>query len=159
MGYLKQRLAGLNHFLKLDVFLQPVQQFVGRHCQTTTFAPVMLTDKEKMFLDYWAKNRDRQKKLFYQLAVGLPFGLLLGAIIMANFFSGWYKRADMIANSQFNPWVLYIAVLLIAVFFAVFSKKFQWDQQEQRYKELLHKQQKNENKNQETHENDVQENA
>ena len=109
------------------------------------FCADMLTDKEKMFLDYWAKNRDRQKKLLYQLGVGLPLGLVLGAVIMANFFSGWYKRADMIANSQFNPVVLYIAVLMIAVFFAVFSKKFQWDQQEQRYKELLHKQKLNQN--------------
>ena len=92
-----------------------------------------------MFLEYWEKNRDRQKKLLYQLGFGLPFGLLLGAIILTNFFSGWYKRAEMIANSQFNPVVLYIAVLAIAVFIAIFSKKFEWDQQEQRYKELLFK--------------------
>ncbi|HSC55313.1 MAG TPA: hypothetical protein VLC98_16895 [Phnomibacter sp.] len=114
----------------------------------------MLTEKEKAFLGYWEKNRDRQKKLLYQLAVGLPSGLLVGALILTNFFSGWYKRAEMIANSQFNPWVLYIAVLIIAVFIAVFSKKFQWDQQEQRYKELKHKQQKFENEtkqNNETH--------
>lgn len=118
----------------------------------------MLTDKEKMFLDYWAKNRDRQKKLLYQLGVGLPLGLVLGAVIMANFFSGWYKRAEMIANSQFNPVVLYIAVLLIAVFFAVFSKKFQWDQQEQRYKELLHKQKLNQEKpNEEKQDHEVHE--
>jgi hypothetical protein len=102
----------------------------------------MLTEKEKAFLTYWEKNRNKQKKLVYQLAVGLPFGLVIGALILTNFFAGWYKRAEMIANSQFNPWVLYIAVLLIAIFFAVFSKKFQWDQQEQRYKELRQKQQK-----------------
>lgn len=92
-----------------------------------------------MFLEYWEKNRNRQKKFLYQLGFGLPFGLLLGAVILTNFFSGWYKRAEMIANSQFNPVVLYIAVLAIAVFIAIFSKKFEWDQQEQRYKELLFK--------------------
>ncbi len=94
----------------------------------------MLTPSEEEFLVWWPANRNRQKKLMYQLMVGLPFGLILGVIIIANFFSGWYKRADMIANSSFNPMVLYLAALLIAVFFAVFSKKFQWDQQEQRYK-------------------------
>ncbi len=114
--------------------------------ETITFATFMLTEKEIAFLAYWEKNRNRQKKLVYQLAVGLPFGLVIGAFILTNFFSGWYKRAEMIANSQFNPWVLYVALLLIAVFFAIFSKKFQWDQQEQRYKELKHKQQKFENK-------------
>lgn len=104
----------------------------------------MLSPKEEEFLEYWRKSRDRQKKIFYQLLVGLPFGLLLGVIIVANFFSGWYKRADMIANGNFNPVVLYLAVAGIAVFFAVFSKKFQWDQQEQRYRELLFKKQKQE---------------
>ena len=102
----------------------------------------MLSAKEEAFLKYWEANRDRQKKLLYQLLVGLPFGLLLGIIIIANFFSGWYKRAEMIANASFNPIVLYLAALLIAVFFAVFSKKFQWDQREQRYKELIFKKQK-----------------
>ena len=102
----------------------------------------MLTPKEEAFLEWWKANRERQKKLLYQLLVGLPFGLILGVLIIANFFSGWYKRAEMIANSSFNPMVLYLAAVLIAVFFAVFSKKFQWDQQEQRYKELMFKKQK-----------------
>lgn len=102
----------------------------------------MLSDKEEAFISWWKQHRNRQKKLFYQLLVGLPFGLLISVIIIANFFSGWYKRADMIANSEFNPMVLYLAAALIAVFFAVFSKKFQWDQQEQRYLELLAKKQK-----------------
>lgn len=102
----------------------------------------MLTEKEKAFIDYWEKNRGRQKKFFYQLAVGLPFGLLIGVIIITNFSAGWYKRADMIANSSFNPVVLYVAAAVIAVFFAVFSKKFQWDQSEQRYRELKAKEEK-----------------
>ena len=102
----------------------------------------MLTHKEEAFLVWWEANRGRQKKFIYQLLVGLPVGLILGVLIIANFVSGWYKRAEMIANASFNPMVLYLAALLIAVFFAVFSKKFQWDQQEQRYKELMYKKQK-----------------
>lgn len=99
----------------------------------------MLSEKEEAFLKYWEKARNRQKKFVYQLAVGLPVGLVFGMLIIANFYSGWYKRADMISNSQFNPIVLYVAVALIAVFFAIFSKKFEFDQQEQRYKELTAK--------------------
>ncbi len=99
----------------------------------------MLSDKEEAFLKYWEQARNRQKKFVYQLAVGLPVGLVFGMLIIANFYSGWYKRADMISNSQFNPIVLYVAVALIAVFFAIFSKKFEFDQQEQRYKELTAK--------------------
>lgn len=100
---------------------------------------IMLTPKEEEFLVYWKTARIRQRKLMYQLLVGLPMGLLLGILVIANFFSGWYKQADMVANSSFNPAVLYVAVAFIAVFFSVFSKKFQWDQQEQRYKELIFK--------------------
>ncbi|TAD84359.1 MAG: hypothetical protein EAY75_13300 [Bacteroidetes bacterium] len=105
-----------------------------------------LTPKEEAFLNYWSTNRLRKKRVWYQLLVGLPLGLLFGVVIMVNFYSGWYKRADMMVNNQrFNPVVLYIAVIAIAVFMAVFSKKFQWDQYEQRYRELLFRQQKNEN--------------
>jgi uncharacterized membrane protein len=102
----------------------------------------MLSEKEESFLKYWEGARNRQKKLLYQLGVGLPVGLLFGMMIIMNFYAGWYKRADMIANSRFNPIVLYIAVIIIAVFFAIFSKKFQFDQQEQRYKELVAKKRK-----------------
>jgi uncharacterized protein YacL len=102
----------------------------------------MLSEKEEQFLVWWKANRDRQKKWMYQLMVGLPVGLLLGVLIIANFSSGWYQRADMVANSRFNPVILYLAAALIAVFFAVFSKKFQWDQREQLYKELISKKEK-----------------
>lgn len=102
----------------------------------------MLTEKEEAFLAYWEANRDRQKKLMYQLLVGLPVGLLLCAIITFNFYSGWYKRATMVADSKFDPVVLIVALLIIAVFIAVFSKKFQWDQQQQRYLELMAKKNK-----------------
>jgi sterol desaturase/sphingolipid hydroxylase (fatty acid hydroxylase superfamily) len=104
----------------------------------------MLTDKEKAFLEYWPTARQRQKKVLYQLGVGLPVGLIFGVLIIANFYSGWYQRADMISNSRFNPAVLYVAVVIIAVFIAVFSKKFQYDQQEQRYLELLEKKKRSE---------------
>ncbi len=106
----------------------------------------MLTDKEEAFLKYWEGARNRQKKLIYQLAVGLPFGLIFGVLIIANFYSGWYTRADMISNSRFNPVVLYVAVALIAVFFAIFSKKFEYDQQQQKYLELTFKKKKAEKK-------------
>lgn len=99
----------------------------------------MLSEKEEAFISYWEGARKRQKKLAYQLLVGLPIGLLFGVLIIMNFYAGWYKRADMIANSRFNPIVLYVAVVIIAVFFAIFSKKFQYDQLEQKYRELLKK--------------------
>lgn len=98
----------------------------------------MLTEEEKTFVAYWEKNRERQATLKYQLLFGLPLGILVSLPLLVNFLFGrfWYKRADAVGSSQFNPLVLVFAVLLIAVFVAVFYKKFQWDKHEQRYLEL-----------------------
>lgn len=99
----------------------------------------MLSKREEEFIIYWQKNRDRNKKLFYQLLLGLPAGLLICAGILLSLDLDWYQRANMVANSQMNPFVLLIAIVAIAVFMAIFYKKYHWDQNEQRYKELLYK--------------------
>ncbi|KYP12892.1 hypothetical protein [Flavihumibacter sp. CACIAM 22H1] len=104
----------------------------------------MLSQEEKDFLVYWEKNRDRQKKTFRQWLIGLPIGLLLGLPIFLNYVLGWYKRAGMVAGSQFNPLVLIIALLAIVTFMAIFYKQYQWDQYEQKYRELKVKGEKEE---------------
>ena len=99
----------------------------------------MLSKREEEFIVYWEKNRDRNKKLFYQLLVGLPAGLLICSGILLSLDIDWYQRANMVANSEMNP--LYCSSLLLPLLFLwpSFYKKYQWDQNEQRYKELLHK--------------------
>src|SRR4051812_14987638 len=101
----------------------------------------MLSTEEKNFLVYWEANRLSQKSTLKQWLVGLPLGMLFGIPILINFFSGWYKRADMVLNSQlsnrgFNPLVLIIALLLIISFMAIFSKRHRWEMNEQKYLEL-----------------------
>ncbi|HVY74041.1 MAG TPA: hypothetical protein VG890_04380 [Puia sp.] len=103
----------------------------------------MLTEEEESFIRYWEANRDRQKKTFRQFLLGIPLALLFVIPILINLFSGWYKRADMeLRTGGINPGVLLFAILGIVVFIAVFSRKFQWDQREQRYRELLEKKRK-----------------
>ena len=100
------------------------------------------TDKDQ-FIEYWKNNRDREKKLFRQLVFGLPLGLLIGVGIFISVVTGrWYERAQMVANTQLNPNVLIVAILLIAVFTGFFYKKFKWEQNEQLYKELKSKKEK-----------------
>ena len=100
----------------------------------------MLSDEEEAFIIYWAANREKQKRTFRQFLLGIPLALLFVVPITLNFFSGWYKRAAMIRDtSDFNPGVLLLALILIVVFIAVFSRKFKWEQYEQRYIELLAK--------------------
>ena len=100
----------------------------------------MLGKEENDFIGYWEKNRLRQKKLLRQFLVGIPLGLLFVIPTVISFTSGWYKRADMEANNgEFNPMVLFVALLLIVGFTAIFYQRWKWDQYEQRYRELLAK--------------------
>lgn len=101
----------------------------------------MLSEDELRFISWWAHNRNKEKKWFKQWLIGLPLGLCFGIAILLNFFSGWYKRADMIlhsgvSNRAFNPLILIIAMLLIVSFVAIFSKRHKWEMNEQKYREL-----------------------
>ncbi|PWU02729.1 MAG: hypothetical protein C5B52_04745 [Bacteroidetes bacterium] len=96
----------------------------------------MLTPQEKSFIEYWEHHRDRDKKTYYQLLIGIPVGLLFALPIFFNYASGWYTRAIMVGNAQFNPMVLIIALFAIAAFYAIFNKKHRWEMNEQRYLEL-----------------------
>jgi hypothetical protein len=73
------------------------------------------------------------------LLFGLPIGLLFSLPIVINFLLGrlWYKRADAVGLSQFNPAVLIIAVMVISVFIAIVNRRFRWEKLEQQYLELL----------------------
>lgn len=94
-------------------------------------------------MNWWKENREKEKSLFKQLSMGLPLGLLMGLGILLNFVTGWYTRANMVANSQSTPMVLIVAIAIIAIFCSVFYKRHRWEMNEQRYIELQHKQSKN----------------
>jgi len=98
----------------------------------------MLSKDEAAFIKYWEANRLKRKKLFRQFLVGIPLGLLIVIPTVVSLTSGWYKRAEMEANSSdFNPMVLFIALLVIVGFTAIFHQRWKWEQYEQRYLELL----------------------
>ncbi len=100
----------------------------------------MLTADEKKFIAFWEANRLKRKKTFRNLAIGLPLGSIITIAILINFYSGWYKRADMVIRSGSSLLLLLvIAALLIVVFITIFSARHQWDINEQRYREFLAK--------------------
>jgi type VI protein secretion system component VasK len=74
-----------------------------------------------------------------QLYIGLPFATVLVFAIVINFFSGWYKRADMKIRTESPSLILVIGIacILIVVFTTVFSVRHKWDQNEQHYRELI----------------------
>jgi hypothetical protein len=105
----------------------------------------MLSQEERDFIEYWEQNRLRQKKTARQFLLGIPVALLFVVPILINFFSGWYKRAAMMANtSDFNPGVLLAALLLIVGFIAIFSRRLKWERNEDRYVELTAKKRRDE---------------
>ena len=105
----------------------------------------MLTEEETKFIEYWEANRLRRKKVMKQLSLGLPLATLLVVTIFINFFSSWYKKAEMVRNEMVKNkessliLVLLAACILIVVFTTVFYVRHKWDLHEQRYRELLAK--------------------
>ena len=113
-------------------------------CHPPNFAAMMSTEEQR-FVEYWRENRLRRRKIYRQLAIGLPMATLLVVAIFANYFSSWYKKAEMVRNqvNQQNNGsqilILIVAALFIVVFIVIFGARHKWDQHEQRYRELLAK--------------------
>jgi hypothetical protein len=101
----------------------------------------MLTEDEKQFLEYWEQNGNKEKKPLRQIMLSAPLGLVFALpILVLVIFHGWYKNMVYISDAQLI--VIIIAVLGIAVFFAMIRGKFKWENNEQLYKELKSKQKK-----------------
>ncbi len=109
-----------------------------------------MSREESEFMDWWEKHRDKERKTFRQWLIGLPLGFIFATPIIFNFMASrfWYKRAEAVGNSQFNPAILLIAVAAIASFVGVFHKKMRWEQHENQYISLkLKKEQEEKDEN------------
>ena len=104
----------------------------------------MLTEGEKEFITYWEENRIQKKKVLRQLYVGLPMAVILIIAIFINFFLGWFKKADMALHREKSSLiiVLIVAALMIVIFIVIFSARHRWDMNEQSYRELISKRDK-----------------
>lgn len=107
----------------------------------------MLSDKEKAYIIFWEANRHKQKKNSRQFVIGLTAGLSMGAATILLIVSGWYQRANMVANSKLSPSIFAIIIIAIAVFMAFLYRKYKWEMHEQQYLEIMAKK-KREEKNQ-----------
>ena len=99
----------------------------------------MLTPDEEKFIKYWGENRDKPQTGFRQYRTGLSIGFVIGIGILINFATGWYSRANMVANSQSTPLVLITGLVIIAIFCSFFYRQFNREMNDQRYQELLFK--------------------
>lgn len=96
----------------------------------------MLSEENERFLAYWEANRDRQRTSSKPLLVGLSTGLAMGVGVVLVLETGWFERANMVANSRLSSVVFVMAIMILSVFMAFFYRKFRWEMLEQRYLEL-----------------------
>ena len=103
----------------------------------------VLTPEEEKFIEYWEHNRLKKRKITKQLSIGLPIGVLLVVGIFASVFARWDKHAEVQMREEMQYTggptlilVFIVAALLIVAFFVIFSARHNWDLNEQRYKEL-----------------------
>ncbi len=100
----------------------------------------MLTPEEKRFLEYWKDQRNRKKQFLRKLSIGMPLGVLIAGTLLINLFSGWYKKATMVLNSDPSLiLVILVALIGIVIFITIFSAYHRWDRNETLYQELVRK--------------------
>jgi flagellar basal body-associated protein FliL len=99
----------------------------------------MLTKEEQAFIDFWRVQRTQKGKKGRN--VGFSLGVLIVLLIFFSVITGWHQRAMMALRNDYSTiLVIGLAAVAIVVFMSVFSSRYQWEQREQRYNELLAKQ-------------------
>ena len=103
----------------------------------------MLTDKESAFVKHWELVRVEYSSTQSKLLRGLPMALLFSfpiffSVILVYFFSPeWYTKISPSASGA--TFMIFVSVLLIALFFSFTRMHFKWEMNEQLYNELMYK--------------------
>jgi ABC-type dipeptide/oligopeptide/nickel transport system permease component len=102
----------------------------------------MLTKEENAFLEYWKKERVRKRSPF-SFSMGLVMAAIIALALFLNIVSGWNEQASAVLRSNSSLiLVIVIASIGISVFLMIFTRRYRFEQQEQRYQELLMKEKK-----------------
>lgn len=106
----------------------------------------MLSEKDKEFIIYWEKERERLNSVTAKLLAGLPMAtlfcvpILLFITAVYLFLPEWYTKVSGRITGSMTTIV--IALIICIVFFAYFRMQFKWESNEQHYRELKSKQNK-----------------
>jgi amino acid transporter len=100
----------------------------------------MMTPEEEKFYLYWQDQRKRKKQFLRKLSIGMPLGVLIAGTLLVNLFSGWYKKATMVLNSDPSLIIVILVALIgIVIFITIFSAYHRWDRNESLYQDLVKK--------------------
>jgi MFS superfamily sulfate permease-like transporter len=100
----------------------------------------MLSEKDKKFMIYWEKEKDRRKSFSVKLFSGLPMAalfcvpILLFITVIYLFFPEWYTKVSSRMPGAVSTIV--IAVIICMFFFSYFRMQYKWEMNEQLYREL-----------------------
>ena len=99
----------------------------------------MLTNEEQKFITYWSVQRTKANRPGWN--TGFRLGVFITAAIFISIVTGWHKQATAALSSDYSTiLVIVFAAVGIVVFVSVFAGRYQREQREQRYNELLAKQ-------------------
>lgn len=108
----------------------------------------MLSAKELSFIQYWETHRTAHSGFTSKLTRGLPMAfmftvpILLLIVSVYLYLPEWYTKISNRLSGSFVT--ILLAVVICIIFFSYFRMHFKWEMNEQLYKELLHKQKKQE---------------
>jgi predicted PurR-regulated permease PerM len=106
----------------------------------------MHTNKEEDFIKLWDKIRLVEKQPMRKLLGGLPTAMLFGLPIVLSvmvvyiFSPDWFSKMSKVSPGVFVT--MLVAVLICILFFAFIKMHIRWENNEQLYHELKHKQNK-----------------
>jgi MFS superfamily sulfate permease-like transporter len=106
----------------------------------------MLSERDKDFIIYWEKEKERRKTFSARLIDGLPMAalfcvpILLLVATVYLFFPEWYTQVSNRLPGSVSTIV--IAVIICILFFSYFRMQYKWEMNEQLYRELKQKESK-----------------
>ena len=106
----------------------------------------MLSDKEKQFIMYWEREREKRNSVLGKLLNGLPMAILFSLPVVLLlfavyiFFPDWYTKISNTSSGSFIT--IIIAVFICIMFFSYFRMHYKWEMNEQHYRELKNKENK-----------------
>lgn len=106
----------------------------------------MLSDKEKQFIIYWEREREKRNSVLGKLLNGLPMAILFSLPVVLFlfavyiFFPDWYTKISDTSPGSFIAIIM--AVFICILFFSYFRMHYKWEMNEQHYQELKNKENK-----------------
>ena len=117
-----------------------VKNNIAKQSKKMIYFCSMLSSEEEHFYEFWEKNREAYSTTSSKLRRGLPFACLFGLpilfllFVVYFFFPHFYYQISKTSTESYI--VVAIAVFIFILFYAYIKKHFQWEMNEQEFKQM-----------------------